>query len=376
LCKAPGSGIVPILTDTPPEHFELLVSQIMNFSELTSQPHRRFNPLTREWVLVSPQRTQRPWQGQVEEVPSAALPTYDPSCYLCPGNVRAAGVRNPAYTETFVFDNDFAALTPETLAGELREKDLLVAHSEAGRCRVVCFSPRHDLTLARMGVSELRHVVDTWVQEFTTLGSDPRISSVQIFENRGAMMGCSNPHPHGQIWANETLPNELVKELSSFGDYRRLHGTTLLHDYLDLELKKEERLVLSNDHFVVLVPFWAIWPFETLVVSRRRVSALDELTDEERTALAEILRQTTIRYDNLFRTSFPYTMGFHQRPTDGGEHPEFHLHAHFYPPLLRSATIKKFMVGYEMLAMPQRDITPETAAQYLRDVPARHYLDI
>jgi UDPglucose--hexose-1-phosphate uridylyltransferase len=347
----------------------------MNFSELTSQPHRRFNPLTREWVLVSPQRTQRPWQGQVEEVPSAALPTYDPSCHLCPGNVRAAGVRNPAYTETFVFDNDFAALTPETLAGELREKDLLVAHSEAGRCRVVCFSPRHDLTLSRMGVSELRHVVDTWVQEFTTLGSDPRISSVQIFENRGAMMGCSNPHPHGQIWANETLPNELVKELSSFGDYRRLHGTTLLHDYLDLELKKEERLVLSNDHFVVLVPFWAIWPFETLVVSRRRVSALDELTDEERTALAEILRQTTIRYDNLFRTSFPYTMGFHQRPTDGGEHPEFHLHAHFYPPLLRSATIKKFMVGYEMLAMPQRDITPETAAQYLRDVPARHYLD-
>ena len=241
---------------------------------------------------------------------------------------------------------------------------------------MVCFSPRHDLTLSRMGVSELRHVVDTWVQEFTTLGGDPRISSVQIFENRGAMMGCSNPHPHGQIWANETLPNELVKELSSFGDYRRLHGTTLLHDYLDLELKKEERLVLSNDHFVVLVPFWAIWPFETLVVSRRRVSALDELTDEERTALAEILRQTTIRYDNLFRTSFPYTMGFHQRPTDGGEHPEFHLHAHFYPPLLRSATIKKFMVGYEMLAMPQRDITPETAAQYLRDVPARHYLDI
>jgi UDPglucose--hexose-1-phosphate uridylyltransferase len=348
----------------------------MNFSELTSQPHRRFNPLTREWVLVSPHRTQRPWQGQVEDVPAAALSSYDPGCYLCPGNARAAGVRNPIYTQTFVFDNDFAALEPEIPAGELREKDLLVAHTEAGRCRVVCFSPRHDLTLARMSVSKVRHLVDTWVREFATLGSDPRVTSVQIFENRGAMMGCSNPHPHGQIWANETLPNELVKELSAFGDYRRLHGTTLLHDYLDLELKKEERLVSSNDHFVVLVPFWAVWPFETLVISRRRVSALDELTDQERTALAEILRQTTIRYDNLFRTSFPYTMGFHQRPTDGGEYPEFHLHAHFHPPLLRSATIRKFMVGYEMLAMPQRDITPETAAQYLRDLPARHYLDI
>jgi UDPglucose--hexose-1-phosphate uridylyltransferase len=346
----------------------------MNFSELASHPHRRFNPLTREWVLVSPHRTQRPWQGQVEDLPAEALATYDPKCYLCPGNARAAGVRNPAYTETFVFDNDFAALKPETPAGELREKELLVARSEAGHCRVVCFSPRHDLTLARMSVAELRHVVDAWVREFTTLGSDPRISSVQIFENRGAMMGCSNPHPHGQIWANETLPNELVKELAAFGDYRRLHGTTLLHDYLELELKKQERLVSYNDHFVVLVPFWAIWPFETVVVSRRRVSALDELTDEERTALAEILRQTTIRYDNLFRTSFPYTMGFHQRPTDGREYPEFHLHAHFYPPLLRSATIKKFMVGYEMLAMPQRDITAETAAQWLRDVSVQHYL--
>ncbi len=183
----------------------------MNFSELASHPHRRFNPLTREWVLVSPQRTQRPWQGQVEDVSAAALATYDPSCYLCPGNARAAGLRNPFYTETFVFDNDFAALKPETLSGELREKELLVAHSEAGRCRVVCFSPRHDLTLARMSVSELRHVVDTWVREFTTLGSDPRISSVQIFENRGAMMGCSNPHLHGQILANEFLPTELVK---------------------------------------------------------------------------------------------------------------------------------------------------------------------
>jgi UDPglucose--hexose-1-phosphate uridylyltransferase len=346
----------------------------MNFSELQSHPHRRFNPMTREWVLVSPQRTERPWQGQVEEVLPEAPPAYDPNCYLCPGNVRAGGVKNPAYTETFVFDNDFAALKPDTPAGEIQEKGLLVAATEAGRCRVVCFSPRHDRTLSQMSVAELRRVVDTWAQEFAEIGSDPRVRSVQIFENRGAMMGSSNSHPHGQIWANQTLPNELAKELAAFRDYRQAHGTTLLHDYLELELAKRERLVAANEHFVVVVPFWAIWPFETLVISRRSVSALDQLTDEERTALADILRQTTIRYDNLFRTSFPYTMGFHQRPTDGGEYPEFHLHAHFYPPLLRSATIKKFMVGYEMLGMPQRDITPEASAQWLRDLPSRHYL--
>jgi UDPglucose--hexose-1-phosphate uridylyltransferase len=347
----------------------------MNLSELTVHPHRRFNPMTREWVLVSPHRSERPWQGQVESVLPEAPATYDPNCYLCPGNARAAGARNPAYTETFVFDNDFAALRPDTPAREIQEKGLLVARSEAGRCRVVCFSPRHDLTMARMSVGELRPVVDTWTREFSALGSDPNLRSVQIFENRGAMMGCSNPHPHGQIWANETLPHELAKELAAFRDYRQLHGTTLLHDYLELELEKQERLVCANGHFVLLVPFWAVWPFETLLVSRRCVSALDELSGEERTALAGILRQATIRYDNLFRASFPYTMGFHQRPTDGGAYPEFHLHAHFYPPLLRSATTKKFMVGYEMLGMPQRDITAETAALWLRDVPAQHYLD-
>ena len=348
----------------------------MNFSEVASLPHRRFNPMTREWVLVSPHRAQRPWQGQVEDIPPEASAAYDANCYLCPGNARAGGVRNPAYTETFVFDNDFAALRRDTPAAENQEKGLLAAKSEAGRCRVVCFSPRHDLTMARMTVPELRQLIDTWVVEFSELGNDPRINSVQIFENRGAMMGCSNPHPHGQIWANQTLPNELAKELVAFGDYRQLHGTTLLNDYLQLELEKEERLVCANDHFVLLVPFWAIWPFETLLVSWRCVSALDELNDAERTALAEILRQATIRYDNLFCTSFPYTMGFHQRPTDGGDHPEFHLHAHFYPPLLRSAAIRKFMVGYEMLGMPQRDLTPEAAALRLRDVPARHYLDL
>jgi UDPglucose--hexose-1-phosphate uridylyltransferase len=348
----------------------------MNFSDLASHPHRRFNPVTREWVLVSPHRAERPWHGQVESAAPEAVAKYDPNCYLCPGNARSGGMANPAYTETFVFDNDFAALKPDTPAGEVQEKGLLVARAEAGRCRVVCFSPRHDLTMARMSVPEIRHVVDTWVREFSALASNPRIQSVQIFENRGAMMGCSNPHPHGQIWANETLPNELAKELAAFRDYRQAHGTTLLHDYLLLELGRQERLVCANDHFVLLVPFWAVWPFETLLVSRRCVSALDELNDDECTALAEILHQVTVRYDNLFRTSFPYTVGFHQRPANGGDYPEFQLHAHFYPPLLRSATIKKFMVGYEMLGMPQRDITPETAAQCLRDVPAQHYMDL
>ncbi|HZS08832.1 MAG TPA: UDP-glucose--hexose-1-phosphate uridylyltransferase [Blastocatellia bacterium] len=340
---------------------------------LKEHPHRRFNQLTREWVLVSPHRTERPWQGQVEEAAPESQPAYDPKCYLCPGNARAGGVRNPNYTSTFVFENDFAALKPDTPAGEFNDRDLLIARSERGRCQVVCFSPRHDLTLARMEVADLRRVVDTWVGQYLELGSDPLINAVQIFENRGAMMGASNPHPHGQIWANETLPNELVKELSAFRDYGANHQTGLLGAYLELEQQKSERLVCANEHFVVLVPFWAVWPFETLLVSRRHVTALDELNEAERDALADILKQITTRYDNLFEVSFPYTMGFHQRPTDGAAHPEFHLHAHFYPPLLRSATVRKFMVGYEMLGTPQRDITAEMAAARLREVPAEHY---
>ena len=347
----------------------------MNLRELATHPHRRLNPLTNEWVLVSPHRSERPWQGQVESVPIEKQPAYDPNCYLCPGNMRAGGARNPQYEGTFAFNNDFAALKPETARFSIDESDLLVAQSESGRCRVVCFSPRHDLTIAQMRVLDIRRVVDAWIQEFQQLGNEPDISAVQIFENRGAIMGCSNPHPHGQIWANETVPNELAKEVESFRAYHQKHATTLLSDYLAREARDQQRMVCENEHFVVVVPFWAVWPFETLLISRRPVSSLLDLQDQERTSLADILRQITIRYDNLFNTSFPYSMGFHQRPTDGKQYPEFHLHAHFYPPLLRSATIKKFMVGYEMLAMPQRDVTPELAAARLREVPARHYLE-
>jgi UDPglucose--hexose-1-phosphate uridylyltransferase len=343
--------------------------------DLKQQPHRRLNPLTGEWVLVSPHRTQRPWQGQVERLPAETQPPYDPACYLCPGNARAGGVRNPQYASTFVFDNDFAALKPDTPAGELREDDLLVARTESGICRVVCFSPRHDLTLARMDPASIRPVIDTWTAQYLELGSRPSINYVQIFENRGEMMGCSNPHPHCQIWSGATLPNEHVKELSAQRAYSDRHGSCLLCDYLKTELNARERLVIENECFVALVPFWAVWPFEILLLVKNHKPALDQFIDTERQDLADVLNRIAIRYDNLFETSFPYTMGLHQRPTDGEKHPQWHFHAHFYPPLLRSATVKKFMVGYEMLAMPQRDITAESAAERLRAMADKHYLE-
>jgi UDPglucose--hexose-1-phosphate uridylyltransferase len=337
-------------------------------------PHRRFNPLTGDWILVSPQRTARPWQGQVERLPAEEQPVYDPQCYLCPGNSRAGGVHNPTYSSTFVFDNDFGALLPNVESEEFTRGPLMMARAESGICRVVCFSPNHSLTIARMGVPEIRNVVDTWVEQYNDLGSKASINYVQIFENRGAVMGCSNPHPHCQIWAGESLPNEWRKEQDAQSAYRSGHGTCLLCDYLELE-RQSERIVCANDSFVALVPFWAVWPFEILLLSRRHIAAIDVLEDAERNDLADILKQVTTRYDNLFEVSFPYTMGFHQRPSDGHPHDEWHLHAHYYPPLLRSATVRKFMVGYEMLAAPQRDITPESAAERLRNLPARHYLD-
>ncbi|OAN45208.1 galactose-1-phosphate uridylyltransferase [Chloroflexus islandicus] len=350
----------------------------MRHHELFSRPHRRLNQLTGEWVLVSPHRTQRPWLGQVETLPPAELPAYDPNCYLCPGNTRANGAQNPAYTETFVFENDFAALLPDIplervsirapgVDGEIGPA-LLHAEAERGICRVVCFSPRHDLTLAQMSQADVRRVVEVWAEQYRELGEIDWVQSVLIFENRGAMMGASNPHPHGQIWANEQLPNEMRKELATQTAYWHEHNRCLLCDYLALELAAGERIVCANETWVALAPFWAVWPFETLVLPRSHTGALPDLDEAGREGLAAILRELTARYDRLFNVTFPYSMGFHQRPTDGLAHDGWHLHAHFYPPLLRSATVRKFMVGYEMLGQPQRDLTPEQAAERLREI--------
>jgi len=324
--------------------------------------------LNGSWVLVSPHRTQRPWLGQVEKSAQAEQPPYDPACYLCPGNARAGGVRNPPYTSTFVFDNDFAALLPGTPAEGSNRAGLLIAEGEPGICRVACFSPRHDLTVSRMTAPDLELVVDTWTAQYAALGRMPLIRYVQIFENRGEMMGASNPHPHCQIWASSSIPTEAAAEQRAQADYRASRGTCLLCDYLALERECGERLVCENQSFTALAPFWAVWPFETMIVGKRHLSGMDEFDGNERRGLADILKRITTRYDNLFGVPFPYTMGFHQRPTDGEAHPEWHFHAHFYPPLLRSATIRKFMVGFEMLGMPQRDITAENAAARLRAI--------
>jgi UDPglucose--hexose-1-phosphate uridylyltransferase len=348
---------------------------MIDLAKIREVPHRRFNPLTREWVLVSPHRNQRPWQGQTEREPEERELRYDPHCYLCPGNERAGGARNSQYDSAFVFDNDFAALLPGVPRASVSsgEKGLLIAETEPGVCRVVCFSPRHDLTLAHMDVGAIGKVVDVWADQYRELGAMPEINHVQIFENRGEMMGCSNPHPHCQIWANSTIPNVPRAEQTALAEYRELHRSCLLCDYIELERAGGERIVCENEHFLALVPFWAVWPFELLVCSKSHVSDLVALNGAARTALADILKRITTRYDNLFETPFPYTMGFHQQPADGFEHPEWHLHAHFCPPLLRSGTVRKFMVGYELLDAPQRDITPENAAERLRSLSEHHY---
>ena len=342
---------------------------------MLNNPHRRFNALTGEWVLVSPHRAKRPWLGQVEKLTAEQLPAYDPACYLCPRNERAGGIRNPDYTGAYIFDNDFAALLPHPEADEGHGSDspLLVSVPEQGQCLVVCFSPRHDLTLPELELPAIENVLATWTQASSDLAQKDFIHYVQVFENKGAMMGCSNPHPHSQIWAQSQSPNEIIKEQSTQLAYLNQHGRPLLLDYIREEQQRRERVLFSNDHFTAVVPFWAVWPFEVLVSAHRPTQSLSDLTSSEVSALAEAFKFITTKYDNLFEISFPYSMGFHQAPLDGGSHPEWVLHAHFYPPLLRSATVRKFMVGFEMLAMPQRDITPEIAADRLRSLPDVHY---
>jgi UDPglucose--hexose-1-phosphate uridylyltransferase len=334
-------------------------------------PHRRLNPLTGEWVLVSPQRTQRPWLGGVERGGPAALPRYDPSCYLCPGNPRAGGARNPAYSNAFVFNNDFPALLPGISPARSGPLGLLSSRPEPGACRVICFSPRHDLTLAQLPEDEIRIVIEAWIEQSEELAA--RYAWVQVFENKGEIMGCSNPHPHGQVWAQASLPNEGIKEDRSQRAYHQSHSRALLEDYASLEVSQRERVVVEEAGWVAVVPYWAVWPFETLLLPRRRVGRLPELTESERAGLARLLRRLLIRYDNLFQVPFPYSMGWHQAPGIGGTQSHWTLHAHFYPPLLRSPVVKKFMVGYEMLSEAQRDLTPEQAAERLRSLPDTHY---
>ncbi|MFP2995855.1 UDP-glucose--hexose-1-phosphate uridylyltransferase [Spongiivirga sp. MCCC 1A20706] len=338
------------------------------------QPHRRYNILTGEWILVSPHRTKRPWQGKVEKINTTKMPSYDETCYLCPGNTRANGETNSAYTSTYAFQNDFAALIENTGNTELN-KGLLTAKTEDGLCKVVCFSPDHSLTLPQMSVDAIYQVINLWQEEYKTLGQLNNINHVQIFENKGSVMGCSNPHPHGQIWAQQTIPDEVVKKDKHQLAYWQRNSNSLLADYLAQELETKERIISENTHFVALVPFWAVWPYETMIITKRHVQHIGLLNDDEKEAFASILKKLTTKYDNLFETSFPYSAGIHQSPTNGEENKHWHFHMSFYPPLLRSATVKKFMVGYEMFAGPQRDISAEQAAESLRNLPDKHYLD-
>ena len=336
-------------------------------------PHRRYNPLRDQWVLVSPQRTQRPWQGEVGDAGTFSDLHYDPKCYLCPGNPRAGGEHTPPYEHVYVFPNDYPALLPTAPEAIPTASPLLRAEPEHGQCRVLCFHPDHSLTLARMARADVDLVVEAWAAQDEELSADPAIRYVQIFENRGAMMGASNPHPHSQIWATGHVPDEPAAESLSQARYFNEHGTCLLSNYAALESREKTRVVCGNESFLVVVPWWAVWPFETLILPRAEVRNLRLFSPQQKGDLADILGQLTVRYDNLFQTSFPYTMGFHGAPCDGGTHPGFVWHAHFYPPLLRSATVKKFMVGFEMLGMPQRDITAEDAAARLRAVPSSHF---
>lgn len=336
--------------------------------------HRRFNPLLDEWVLCSPQRLARPWQGLEESPTPVHTASFDPECYLCPGNRRASGTANPAYPSTFAFDNDFPALTRSSEFHETPGHPLLRRESAGGTCRVICFSPRHDLCFARLSTTGQRDVVDIWCDETRTLAARESVIHVQLFENRGAQMGCSNPHPHAQIWATNHVPSLPARKVVTQREYERATGRDLLGDYLGEESRRGDRTVCENDQWMALVPFWAVWPFEVMLVPRRRVSDLPSLDAPERVALAELVARLQSRFDNLFRLEFPYSMGWHQRPFDGEPHTGWRLHASFTPPLLRSATVRKFLVGYELSAEPQRDLTPEDAAAILRSQDDRHFL--
>jgi UDPglucose--hexose-1-phosphate uridylyltransferase len=336
-------------------------------------PHRRYNPLLDEWILVSPQRAKRPWQGQTEKPIEEKLPRYDPECYLCSGNVRVNGQRNPDYKGVYVFDNDFGSLLNEKVEFSKDHSDFFSLRPERGINRVICFSENHSLTLPEMEVKDIKKVVDTWQQQYEELGAEDFINHVQIFENKGQVMGCSNPHPHGQIWAQSSIPSAVVRTQENLRFYFDKTGRSLLEDYLKKELEAGKRIILENESFVALVPFWAVWPYETMIISKRKIRNILQFSEDEKILFAEIIKDLTTKYDNLFETSFPYSAGIHQSPTDGLEHPEWHFHMHFYPPLLRSAEVKKFMVGYEMLAEAQRDITPEQSAEILKNLSTIHY---
>ena len=340
---------------------------------LESHPHRRYNILTGEWILVSPHRTKRPWLGKIEKLTTEVRPTYDENCYLCPTNTRIGGHKNPEYKGTFVFENDFAALLSDTPKGSINKGGLLKAESESGICRVINFSPDHSLTLAQMEEEFIIGIVDAWINQYKELGEKEDINHVQIFENKGDIMGNSNPHPHGQIWSQKTIPVENAKKIVQQKLYFDEKGSGLLADYIKIEISEEERVVFENEHFIVLVPFWAVWPYETMIVPKRMMKDISMMNLSEKKAFAEAIKNITVKYDNLFEISFPYSSGIHQAPTDGGNHESYHWHMSFYPPLLRSATVKKFMVGYEMFGNPQRDITPEFSAKRLKKLDDIHF---
>lgn len=334
-------------------------------------PHRRFNPLTGEWVLVSAQRTSRPWQGQTEDPTPDVRPSFDPECYLCPGTERAGGVVNDTYDGTYVFTNDYPALVPAPDTQPAIVDGLFTAQEESGTCRVVCFSPRHDLTLAEMDIPDIERVISVWADETRELGEHH--AWVQVFENRGSAMGASNPHPHGQIWATSHVPTLVANEDRHQRNHFEQTGEVLLAAYASQERARGTRTIVENDEWLIVVPYWALWPFEALIMPKRRTARITDLDDDQRPTLAHALRELLIRYDNLFLTPFPYSMGWHGAPFTDDEHDHWQLHAHVFPPLLRSATVRKFMVGYELMAESQRDLTPESAASRLIGVSAEHY---